>query len=403
LSVNRLPLADLCLAAAVSGSVHALLFAGVAWVEVDAGRELRKVKLRTVEVMRENRTAQKAEPEPAGENTPAPDDHAGIILEPEPAEPAPLPDEGNPFGEDGTMPLLADWEKLPGGDMPLLWERPAVQSVAVRVPHHRPGKGKKGMGGGAAAHGGQGEGGPGIPSPQVEELPVPLPAPPELPPSYPDAPPESLLREVPKGGLQMRGAEPLFDPGLKEELETQIYDQANYPPEARDVAAEGTVMVRFRLDREGRPDRVKAVGGEEVHPALREEAERMVREGGPYPIPTFRCTVDLFVAAAYLNTQAEKGERVVVVAPSGRDSVDSLAKKLAREEAANDPIEGWHVASYPVRVLFDLLPSGDLEVVSFEGDDRWKEVVLSHVEELVTTKDVGAFLRIPIQFNFEDF
>jgi len=279
-------------------------------------------------------------------------------------------------------------------DLDLMWERPSLEPVSVRIPPrrpkavHRPGKP------GALSK-------PAEPTPEVEP-PDPDPVVEPMLPTYPDAPPASLLEGLPGGALSSGPGEPLFDQDEKNELMRLVYSQNRYPEEALDLNIEGLVVVRFRLDGSGNPHDVRIANEEEAHASLQDEAKRMVEEGGPYPVPTIRTTVELFVAVAYLNTEEQKGRKLVLVHPSGNRGVDEKAKELAALDAREDEKSGWRIAGYSVRAVFDYTPGPggvSARLVTFEGDSRWKRFLADHVTDLFPPSGRTGYLRIPIKFK----
>ena len=320
-------------------------------------------------------------------------------------EPEPVPPETGPaileptFVEPDKSPVSAINFDDPPPDLDLMFERPSVELVSVRIPaKHRSASSAR-----PGHRGSQGS--------TAKEV-VPMPSPVEngsdrsvpVLPLYPDLPPTWMTDGLPKGAASTRTGEPLFAQEKKAELMRRVYSLSHYPDDALEQGIEGTVVVRFRLDSSGHPLGVKVADETDAHSSLREEAVRMVREAGPYPVPTLRYTFELFVAMAYLNTADARPERLATLVSSGDESIDKYARRLATEDAAVSTDEGWQLAAYSVRATFDFSRRNDPSpvMVSFEGDERWRSLLSAQITRLMSLPDKTGYLRIPIRFKITD-
>jgi TonB family protein len=213
-----------------------------------------------------------------------------------------------------------------------------------------------------------------------------------------------LFASLRSGGLTTRTLEAQLDPDSRERLVQRVYSLSRYPREALDAESEGTVTVRFRVDRDGNACDIVALPAEQdLHPSLAEEAVRMVEQGAPYPLPTVRSEVDLFVAVAWRNSLGDRGDRIVVVVPSGDRAVDEKARSLAAADARRETALGWHLSAWSVKAVADAPMGGPgaVRLVSFGGDERLRPAL----EEVVAARLVNAsktgYLRIPIHFRIQ--
>ncbi len=222
---------------------------------------------------------------------------------------------------------------------------------------------------------------------------------------WPEVPPPSLVASLPPGGLRTRPLDPELDADSRTRMVQRVYSLSRYPREALDAESEGTVTVRFRIDRDGRACDIEAFPtAEDLHPSLAEEAVRMVREGAPYPLPALRSEVDLFVAVAWRNTEQAKGDRVVVVVPSGSAAVDEAAHALALAEARGQDELGWHLSTWSLKAIADTpvrSQGSGVRIVSFEGDERLRPPLEKAVAARLDVPDKTGYLKIPIRFRIQ--
>ncbi|MBM4354833.1 MAG: TonB family protein [Deltaproteobacteria bacterium] len=300
----------------------------------------------------------------------------------------------------------------PPPDFRPLWERPSVAPLSVRFPvepvsqQAAPRRSDAhGLGHAEGADRDLGEGAGGSRPEGTPDLGA-MPGPREEALSWPDRPPASLFESLPPGGLRTADMEPLFDSDSRERMVRKVYSLSRYPREALEAESEGTVSVRFRIDRGGRACDVQALPtSEELHPSLAEEAVRMVEAGAPYPLPPLRNAVDMFVAVAWRNTPEVKGDRVVVVVSSGDESVDARASDLAAQDSGLEAQPGWHLSAWSVRAVADMAVegagAGGVSFVSYEGDERFRSTLERIVAQRIGHADKTGYLRIPIRFRIQ--
>jgi len=309
------------------------------------------------------------------------------------------------------LPAARELPPLPElPDLQRQWELPSAAPV-VRLPavarsglstspERHTGRDRS-LGAAAGTACGEGDGGDAAAQDGADSGPPPLPRP--SAPTWPDDPPASLYAGLPSGGLRTLDLEPLFEADSREQMVRKVYSLSRYPQEALEAESEGTVTVRFRIDRNGHACDVEALAGTDgLHPSLSEEAVRMVKAGAPYPLPTLRNTVDLFVAVAWRNTPEARGDRIVVVMPSGDHSVDDKARALAAADAAREGLPGWHLSAWSVKAVADMSAGERVErvrFVSFEGDERLRSTVEKAVAARMEQVDRTGYLRIPIRFH----
>ncbi len=238
--------------------------------------------------------------------------------------------------------------------------------------------------------------------------PPPAPGKPAEPatPRISDSPPPALVSGLGNGYLTALPGDAILSDAARNELRERVYARHSYPREAVDLELEGDVTVRFRLDAEGAPIDVEAVEPQEGLTLLEEQAVRMVREGGPYPLPDIRRKVEFYVAVAILNTEEAGAVRSLVVRPSGLDAVDRFATRLAGSDVGASPEPGWKVV--PFKVLATLQSpgsSGDaavVRVIELDGDERWRGFLEANSSRLGAPRDSSDYFSIPIRFRFSD-
>ena len=225
-------------------------------------------------------------------------------------------------------------------------------------------------------------------------------------PRFADSPPPSLMVGLGRGYLTAVAGETVFSQDAREELRRRVYARHRYPREAVEMELEGDVIVRFRLDAEGTPTDISVPQPGEGLALLEEQALRMVREGGPYPVATTRRKVEFFVAMAYLNTDERSAARIAVVRPSGLEAVDRFAAQLGASDARADPETGWKVVEF--RVSATLEKSGDMSegagvrVIDLDGDQRWRQFLEANSSRLPAPPEQTDYFTIPIRFRFSD-
>ena len=208
------------------------------------------------------------------------------------------------------------------------------------------------------------------------------------------------------GYLTAVAGETVFSQDAREELRRRVYAGHRYPREAVEMELEGDVTVRFRLDAEGAPMDISVPRAGEGLALLEEQALRMVRESGPYPVATTRRKVEFCVAVAYLNTDARSAARTAVVRPSGLEALDRFAAQLAAADAHADPETGWKVVEF--RVSATLERSGDMpeeagvRVTDLNGDQRWRQFLEVNSSRLPGPPEQTDYFTIPIRFRFSD-
>jgi TonB family protein len=286
------------------------------------------------------------------------------------------------------MPILD--EPIP--DIPLLYERPSVEPVKVAVtPFERPGGRSR-----AASRTRRG-GGPAV-APVLEVQPEPAANPVKV--HYPETPPPQLYQSLPKGGVIAGSGEPVFRQDSRDELLRRIHARTHYPEDALELGLEGEVVVRFRLDPKGHPLSVQPAESSGEMEMLEEEAVDMVKEGGPYPVPSIRRSIDIRGAIAYLNTGAGSAVRLHTVRSTGDPILDTAVRKFATADAAAAG-PGWNVVGYEIRVVADFHPGGTKAPVirSVEGDQRFLPVLEKELQRLVPAPRRTGYLRVPILFR----
>lgn len=302
------------------------------------------------------------------------------IVEPSRIEPPPF--------RARPIPILD--EPLP--DIPLMYERPSIEPVTVSLTPFKSHSGTTAAGSGHAH----------LPLPPSEPAGNEQPEPalePEAP-RYPEAPPAEILNGLPRGGVEADSGEPIFQRDSRDELLKRVYAGSGYPDEALDLGLEGEVVVRFKLDAAGKPRNIAAVDSCEEMALLEEQAVQMVREGGPYPVPLIRKTVEIRGATAFLNTGSDTPDKVLLVRSTGNAKLDAALRKLALRDAAGKG-PGWHVRSYEARAIADFHPGGLKPPVlrSVEGDKRLAPFLEKHLEHLVAAPNHTGYLRVPIHFR----
>jgi len=225
------------------------------------------------------------------------------------------------------------------------WESPSISPIDVRFPLSSSGKGKRvesvrgGKSASALKTGHPGEGGAKATGPADPPMEAQIPTPPIL---FPPEPPESMISVLPPGGMQLGPGKSQYTERQKEDLLRRVYSKKSYPPEALDLALEGTVVVRFRLDDAGIPSEIRTAESCQAHELLQEMAVEMIRRGAPYPVPALRRTMDLYVAVAVLNTDEEQNASRIVVRPSGNATIDAHAVEMAAQDAGPKG-SGWYI------------------------------------------------------------
>jgi len=219
------------------------------------------------------------------------------------------------------------------------------------------------------------------------------------------APPAALVGSLKPGAMAVSGGGMAWATGQKERLHKRIAEARRYPTQAARLGVEGSVELRFRLDAAGQPQQVEVVNADSTPDFLATAAVETLTEGAPYESPGQTRRVEFTVGVAWRWSGEPIEFHSTVVASSGADSVDAKAIELAREDAGGVMDTEWHVTQFTVVAKIAFMATNGafdkLEIIEFEGDERWKRFLEVSWKSFIQAPEVTDFIRIPIVFELE--
>ncbi len=235
--------------------------------------------------------------------------------------------------------------------------------------------------------------------------PSPLPEPAARTPEFPEAPPDDLLSGLPQGSWTVHPAQVTIPRDTREQVISRINAAKTYPREAVEVGEEGRVVVRFRLDAQGRARNVIIRDNVSGSDLLAAEALRVVRESGPYPVPVVTRVIEGFVAVAVFRDVPSGLVRSWVLRSSGVKDIDERARELAELDGPLKEAGGWDVQRFPFQATYRFRRGSSgastWSMESYSGATGLRRHLESHPPDDALDA-VSEPLLLPIQFQIED-
>jgi TonB family protein len=289
-------------------------------------------------------------------------------------------------------------------DPPVSWPpqvqvQPHVPSSALRFSTGRPSRG----------HRRPRSADPPLRPPDTEDVTVPDPSPvPERPPAepeFPEAPPDDLHRGLPPGSWTVHPVQITIPRDTRERVISQINAAKAYPKEAVEAGEEGRVVVRFRLDAQGRARHVAIRDNVSGSDLLAAEALRVVRDSGPYPLPIVTRVLEGFVAVAVFRDSPSGVVRSWILRSCGITDIDEKARALAEFDGQFEDGSAWDVQRFPFKATYRFQPgssgSSAWSLTHYSGARGLRPHFEAHPPE-DGFDAVSEPMLLPIQFQIED-